>query len=206
MILSKYNEIMARLTVSDEARERLIAGVEKADEGKSKVLRYATVKRIAAAAACFILLVAGFFIIKNMREDHIAPTAGGTYQTPHPPVEYENAAGLSEASGVAIEDLKNLPFEPTETVYRDCGGGLAEIVYSNGDEILNYRVSKGDEDNSGDYNEYTDVYQKEINGTVFTLKGEGELIYCALYKQGDYSYSITSTAGLTAEQIEKIVK
>ena len=34
-------------------------------------------------------------------------------------------------------------------------------------ESLSYRASKENADNSGDYNEYPDVYQKEIGGTVY---------------------------------------
>ena len=205
--MSKYNEIMERLTVSDQMKEKLIAGVGEADRKRNGIVRASAVKKIAAIAACFVLLIVGVIVIKNTSKNEVTVTAGG-YETVGPgdtslaPKAYNSATDLSNASGIAIKDLENVPFEPTEKVYQYYGSGIAEIVYSNGDEVLSYRVSNGDEDNSGDYNEYGKTYQKDIGGIVYTLKGDGDLIYCALYCQGDYSYSITSTVGLTAEQIE----
>ncbi len=205
--MNKYNEIMERLTVSDQMREKLTAGIGAADRKRNGIVRASAVKRIAAIAACFVLLIVGVIIIKNISKNEVKVTTGG-YDTVGPgdtslaPKAYNSAADLSNASGIAIKDLENLPFEPTETVYQYYGNGIAEIVYSNGEEVLSYRASKGDEDNSGDYNEYGKTYQKDIGGTVYTLKGDGDLIYCALYRQDDYSYSITSTVGLTVKQIE----
>ena len=207
--MNKYNEIMERLTVSDEMREKLIAGAGKADKRKSRIFSASTVKRVAAIAACLVLLLAGTIVLKNLSKNEVPVTAGG-YSTGGPddmpvaPLQYNSASELSEASGIFIEDLENVPFVPEETVYQYYDNGIAEIVYSDGEEVLSYRVSEGDEDNSGDYNEYAEVYQKDIDGTVYTLKGDGELIYCALYRRGDSSYSITSTGGLTVEQIGKM--
>ena len=207
--MNKYNEIMERLTVSDEMREKLIAGVGKADKRKIGMIRASTLKRVAAIAACLVLLLAGAIVLKNLSKNEVPVTAGG-YSTGGPddmpvaPLQYNSASELSEASGIFIEDLENVPFVPTETVYQYYDNGIAEIVYSDGEEVLSYRVSYGDEDNSGDCNEYAEVFQKEIDGAVYTLKGDGELIYCALYRRGDSSCSITSTVGLTVEQIGKM--
>ena len=209
--MNKYNEIMERLTVSDEMKKRLTEGAGKAEQSKGKVIRFATVRRAALIAACFVLLIVGVFVISGIKtnENNVVPSTGGTTgpieQTPYPPAEYNNAADLSKASGIEIADLESLPFKAAETVYQAYENGIAEIVYSNDGNVLSYRVSKGDEDNSGDYNEYANVSEKEIGGTAVTLKGEGDLIFCALYKRGGYSYSVTSTGGLTLEQLEKMI-
>ena len=217
--MSKYNEIMERLTVSEKTKERLTDGIVDAEQNKSKVLQYAAARRIAAVAACFILLIAVVIVAANIRRpapsgggeprsSDTAPLAGGAAEpadhTPWGSVLYHSAAELSEASGIPIEDLENVPFEVTETTYQDYENDLVEITYSNGEDSLYYRVSKGEGDNSGDYNEYTNVYQKEIDGAVYTLKGEGDLIFCVLYRRDGLSCSITSTNGLTPEQIEKL--
>ena len=119
--------------------------------------------------------------------------------------EYESAKSLSAASGINIEDLNNLPFKVSETVYNDYENNLAEIVYSDANQNIYYRVSKGSEDNSGDYNEYSKVYNKDINGITVTLKGDRELIYLVLYEKDGYSYSIGASNGLTEQQIEKMI-
>ena len=39
--------------------------------------------------------------------------------------------------------------------YIDISGELAEVFYVKGDDMLVYRVSRGEGDNSGDYNTYS---------------------------------------------------
>ena len=46
---------------------------------------------------------------------------------------------------------------------------------------------------------------KNTGGVTVTVKGSGELIYCALYEKSGRSYSIGSTEGLTWAQLEKML-
>ena len=64
--MNKYNEIMERLTVSDEMKKRLTEGAGKAEQRKGKVIRFATVRRAALIAACFVLLIVGVFVISGI--------------------------------------------------------------------------------------------------------------------------------------------
>lgn len=207
--MSKYNEIMERITVSDRMKEEMIASAGKTEANEKKASRRPFIMKIAAIAACLALVIVGVIVVKNTVGRVPAVNTGG-YDTggqvdlSYGPTEYENAAELSEASKIEIKDLEYVPFDAAETTYQLYADGVAEIMYSNGGDVLNYRVSKGDGDNSGDYNEYPDVYQKDLGGTAFTLKGDGDLIFCALYRIGDYSYSITSANGFTIEQLEKM--
>ena len=200
---------MERLTVSDPMKDRLIAGIHKTERNKSKVVRFTAIKWLAPIAACFVLLVAGVFVINNIHWNDVTPDEGDTTgpidQTPWGSVEYQNAEELSRASGIEIEDLENIPFEVTETVYQDYENNLVEIRYSNEEESLSYRVSKGDEDNSGDYNDYSNVRTQKINGISVTLKGEGDLIYCVLYEKDGCIHSIGASKGYTLRQIEKMI-
>ncbi|MBO4868114.1 MAG: hypothetical protein J5585_00215 [Clostridia bacterium] len=209
--MSKYNEIMERLTVSDRMKEEMIASVGNAEANKRGTWRRPVIMKIAAIAACLALVFIGIIIVKNTTGNKVpvpAPTGGdytgGAIDQNYGPTEYKNAAELSEAAKIEIKDLEYLPFQAKETVYQLYADGVAEIAYSNGEDSLYYRVSKGDGDNSGDYNDYPDVYQRQLGGTSFTLKGDGDLIYCALYQKSGYSYSITSTNGFTVEQLEKM--
>ena len=201
MILSKYNEAMARVAVSEEMKSRILNELRDAGPEKTKVVRFPNAKKLIALAACFAVLLIGALVAAHVNRQ---PQIGGDL-TAGAPVEYKSAKALSKASGVEIEDLKDLPFEPTETVYLDYGTGLAEIAYSDGAQSLYYRVSKGGGDNSGDLNEYETVETAEIGGVTVTLKGGGGLVYCALYEKNGRSYSIGSTGGLTAEQLEALL-
>ena len=67
------------------------------------------------------------------------------------------------------------------------------------------RKGKGQEDISGDYNVYTDVYQVKILGEEVTLKGNDGRVDLALWTLGEYSYSV-SVQGLTEDAMIDLVK
>ena len=64
--MSKYNEIMERLTVSDQTKEKLIAGIGRKDRNKSRIIRMSMIRKIATVAACFVLLIVGVIVVKNL--------------------------------------------------------------------------------------------------------------------------------------------
>ena len=201
--MSKYNEAMERLTVSEETRARIMQNISARDLTETKVVRFANFKKYISLAACLAVAVLGVLAVIIFTSPQ--PTVHGDISTGGVPVEYESAEALSKASGIKIKDLENLPFEPAETAYFDYGCNLAEIVYSRNEEQLWYRVSKGSGDNSGDYNEYNEVRTETLGGVPVTCKGSGGLIYCAVYEKGGRSCSVGSTAGLTLEQLIRMI-
>ena len=203
MILSKYNEAMERLTVSEETRARILRNISARDLTETKVVRFANVKKYISLAACLVVAVLGVLAVVLFTSPQ--PQVPGDVSTGGAPVEYESAEALSKASGIKIKDLENLPFEPAETVYLDYGCNLAEIVYRSGEEALWYRVSKGSGDNSGDYNEYDEIRTEKLGGVTVTCKGSGGLVYCAVYEKSGRSYTVGSTEGLTQEQLARMI-
>ena len=199
--MNKYNEVMARVTVSDETKNRILNEIGNADVGQPKVVRFTNAKRYIALAASFAIVLIGVLVITLTNRQ---PYTGGDI-TAGPAVEYQSAKELRKASGIKIEDLQNLPFEPTETLYLDYQNNLVEIVYSDETQSLYYRVSKGSGDNSGDFNEYETVETKDIGGVTVTVKGNGGRIYCALYEKSGRSCSVGSTEGLTWAQLEQMI-
>ena len=199
--MNKYNEVMAHISVSEEAKDRILNEIRSAEPEQAKVVRFRNVKRYIALAACFAVVLIGVLAVTVTNRQ----PQPGDLQTAGPAVEYKNAKALSKASGIKIEDLQNLPFEPTQTAYLDYQADLVEIAYSDGARSLYYRASKGGGDNSGDYNEHEAVETKEIGGVTVTLKGSGGLIYCALYEKDGFSYSVVSTEGLTLRQLEAMI-
>lgn len=197
----KYREIMERLTVSEEMQRRVTENVLSAPSETRSILRFSNAKRYLTLAACLVFLIVGAIAVTHMRGN---PPVDGV-QTAWGTIQYENAKDLSVATGLEIRDLRNLPFVPTETIYQKYDDDLAEILYMGDDDQLCYRVSKGSEDNSGDYTEYSSVYVQKINGISMTLKGEGGVIHCVLFEQNGCSYSLSSEQGLTQRQIETIL-
>ena len=119
--------------------------------------------------------------------------------------EYSSAAEMSDAVGFEIKDITNIPFEADETIYRVISGKLAEIMYIADDEELTLRKSEGEEDNSGDYNDYSVKQQVKIEGIEVTIKGYEDGFNLATWYDGTYYYSVGSDNPLSDDVISEIV-
>ena len=105
MILNKYNEVMAYVTVSEETKDRILKEIRSAEPEQAKVVRFRNAKRYIALAACFAVVLIGVLAVTVTNRQ----PQPGDLQTAGPAVEYQSAKALSKASGIRIEDLKNLP-------------------------------------------------------------------------------------------------
>lgn len=220
-----YNEIMNKIEIDDEMRERVLRNIEKADipEKPKPIVMY---RRIISMAACLALIIAGAFVYKNMSDTAVTepPAESGTM---HPMgketeetsategtdemvgtfgiEECTSAEELSEKLGFPVSDLKYIPFEGYEAEYSLYFGEFAQIDYTNGSEIVSYRKIKGDEDISGDYNDYDDVKEITADGVSVTVKGNGGIYYVAVWQKDGYSYSISDYSGLSEQAFADMV-
>ena len=93
-----------------------------------------------------------------------------------------------------------------DVVYRVCEGlNAIEVQFDDGDEVI--RKAKDDGDISGDYNEYASEETMTIGEAQVTFKGTSEdEVNLAVWVSGDYSYSVSSTDAVSADQMKKIVE
>lgn len=84
---------------------------------------------------------------------------------------------------------------------------LVQAAYesSDGSRIL-IRKAFGTEDISGDYEEYTDAQAADADGRKVTLRGNGGKIYVSVWKDGGYTYSVSTNHGLGKETVLSIIK
>lgn len=82
-----------------------------------------------------------------------------------------------------------------------------DAVYTDGDGNIAAHVRKaaGDEDISGDYNDYSETSAQEIGGHSVTVKGEGGKIMTAVWADGGYSFSVSVDSGLTADELAALI-
>ena len=80
-------------------------------------------------------------------------------------------------------------------------------MYTDGDGNIAAHVRKaaGDEDISGDYNDYSETSAQEIGGHSVTVKGEGGKIMTAVWADGGYSFSVSVDSGLTADELAGLI-
>ena len=93
-----------------------------------------------------------------------------------------------------------------DAVYRVCEGlNAIEVRFDEGDEVI--RKAKDDGDISGDYNEYASEETMTIGEAQVTFKGTSEdEVNLAVWVSGDYSYSLSSTYAVSADQMKNIVE
>lgn len=116
------------------------------------------------------------------------------------PEEAEKAAGFSFA--VPDEAAGGKP-----SVYRVIRGELYEVIFrgNDGNEILRLRKGPGENDISGDYNDYSSTSAETIDGRVVTLRGEREDIYLATWVEDSYSYALMTELPLSVDEVREIV-
>lgn len=194
----KYEEIMDRIEVTPEMRQRVLRNVEAARARKKRQ----TVRQLVTLAACLAVVVCCWLAWKPRQVQEPEQGIMGTAQIE----TVENIRALSEKTGIPLAELTNLPFAVERTEYVSYWGELAEIQYFGETNSLRYRKSQGTEDNSGDYNEYTQVETVDIAGNTVTLKGDKDLYSLALWTDGSYAYSISVTEPISQEVFTALIQ
>ena len=210
MILSKYSEIMEHIYVTPDMKDRILSGISrhfriKYETGRRRSRIYSLG---AVAAAAVIICSVGLW-------QHSKPAGtdtGDTYESQPVAGAFAviDCASVQELSGIVGFDvpvLSSLPFEVQQTTYTALGNELAQVRYFGADEsdVLTYRKSPGEEDNSGDYTQYSETDVLEADGLQINVKGNDGLIYLSCWNDGGYAYSISSGAGLTRDEVIGLV-
>ncbi len=176
---------MNHLEVTADMRARVLDRLRNTDPARSP--KSVSLRRYWPMAACLALLVtAGGVLLPRAAEQSPDPPA----QVVPDMVDYGSAAELAQATGLPVEDLSVLPFQPESITYTAYWKELAQVTYTRGDQTAAYRVSAGTEDNSGIYETFGDTADLELNGRTVTLKGNGGVYPLALWTDGEYAYSL----------------
>ena len=203
MTLEKaYDEIMEKVKVTPEMRQRVLERIARENAVSFGVERFPALRKYLPAAACLILLLAGTVALPRLLNR----------TEPEPPVltapNIVEAASIQELSGLVGFEVTadfSLPFEIEKTAYYSYWNEMAEIEYSGAGCSAVYRQSPGTDDNSGDYNIYSDTAEIVVNDLHVTLKGNGGLYVLATWTDGTYAYSLSISPGVSAEDWHTIL-
>lgn len=204
---------MNKLEVTEEMKNRVFGNLQNMISSntvffskKATMQKAHPYRKYAAIAAGLTVLLAGAFAFPKLIEDH-------TQKEPSDLVgvfgiqEFASAQELSVAVGFEIEDISGAPFQARERVYQSYQGEVAEIIYrgEDGEELI-YRKAAGEEDVSGDYNDY--IVEKEVSagGKQILLKGDKKAYYLAVWTEEGFSYSISCANGLSEKEWIKMAE
>lgn len=192
---------MEHIEVTAEMHDRIMKNLGDIDiiKKQSKAPSIKVYRKYISIAACFALLLVGAFVINNSIIQkppiQVVPNI----------VEYSSAGELSDAVGFKVREVKTFPFDVEQTLYTAFWETLAQISYTGKDNTLVFRMSAGSEDNSGDYNDYSEVKSCSAGDYTVTIKGDHGQYYLAVWEYGGYSYSINIPNGVSEEKMLKIV-
>ena len=210
--MSKYDEIMDKIEITDEIRRKILDNIEEECSNADNVIqfpsrnkkKYASLVGVAAAAA--VCIIAGKGIIGNTPT--VPDNPGGDVMI-QGPVEAGSAQELSNNVGFDVEDVPVL-FNSATDVHYTAIGDIAQIVYTTADNEVTWRKAPSSDDISGDYNTYATIVEKEIDGINMTIKGNEDendvnKFFNAIWTKDGYSYSLSFENGVDLTEIEEII-
>lgn len=202
----RYDELMDKIEVTGEMRIRILHRLQHdagEDRSHSNVLRFSAVRKYVPIAACLAILLLSPFVLPKIFDGGLSSeellTDDGSI------LEVSSLAQLEETVHFEIQEISGLPFTPERKTYIAYGGDMAEILYENGEQTACFRKSRGQDDNSGDYNEYAEIRELSAGTVAVTLKGDAGLFTLALWSDGGFSYSISLSDGITEKQWDSLL-
>lgn len=122
---------------------------------------------------------------------------------PNPFVEYktvDEAQKVLPFSAVVPSNVKGYELKNVSVMSNE----MLQLIYKNGDKEITYRVEKGSDDISGDYNEYKDIKTVKV-GDVEVKVRKSEETMSTIWTNGDLTFSLYSNGNLTEKDITDII-
>jgi len=82
---------------------------------------------------------------------------------------------------------------------------MAQIIYSDGQNTITYRMAKGSDDISGDYTNYEESGSEIMGNIEVMLRGSSSLISLATWTKDDCSYALSFSAQVDKEEVDMII-
>ena len=135
----------------------------------------------------------------------------GETQIPNPWIDCGTLEEAAQIAGFDMTVPDRIDGYPNTTI-QAMDKSVIQVFYSDkalgeeGCKTVLIRKGLGEEDISGDYNEYKENTTAQMRDAEVSLRGDGGLVYTATWIRDGYSYSISADDGMSAEQIEELVE
>ena len=200
---NRYNRAIEHIEVTPEMHDRIMKNLGEIDPVKkqNKAPSFKVYRKYISIAACLVILFVGAFVVYNSLINSNNPPVA----TNNSIVDCSSLGELSDAVGFEVGEVNTFHFNVQQTTYASFWGKTAQISYVGGDNTLVFRMSAGSEDNSGNYNDYSDVKSCSAGDYTVTIKGDNGQYYLAVWEYDGYSYSINIPNGVSEEELLKVV-
>lgn len=124
-------------------------------------------------------------------------------QIPNPFTEYANIDEAKKAISFEAGLPEKIPAGYEVAYVTTLSDDFLQVRYENAGKEINYRVAKGNEDISGDYNVYSDTKNVKIGDFDVTLRsGDGKI--SAIWTKDNLSYAVYSD-GIGEQEITELI-
>ena len=125
---------------------------------------------------------------------------------PNPYTDHDSLEEAEEDAGFKIQ----VPDEicgAKAAAFRNLGTEMLEVIYYDGDtEVARVRKGIGEDDISGDYNEYEIDETVDAAGTQVNLKGSADGYALAVWNADGYAYAVSLTKEISKDEMLKLVE
>lgn len=125
---------------------------------------------------------------------------------PNPYTDHDSLEEAEEDAGFKIQ----VPDEicgAKAAAFRNLGTKMLEVIYYDGDtEVARVRKGIGEDDISGDYNEYEIDETVDAADTQVTLKGSADGCALAVWNADGYAYAVSVTKEISKDEMLKLVE
>ena len=141
--------------------------------------------------------------------EHSATTGseGDVTQLPDPFTTYDSLETCAAGAGLDLTVPETIGGSASR-IFRAIPGEMAEVIYldASGEELCRIRKAAGNDDISGDYNEYAQSSLITVGETIVSYRGGDGLVQVANWSIGEYTFSLTLEKGMDTEAVAGIVK
>lgn len=126
-----------------------------------------------------------------------------------PPSNYVDCDTLEEAiemAGIEISIPEVIKGYDDCTFRANKTDGMIEVIFQNDDDEIRFRKGLGDEDISGNYNDFSEKNDVNVDGSTVQIKGSDGKVNIATWSKDGYSYSIDSTKAMDKTVMTDLIK
>lgn len=161
-------------------------------------------KRYLTIAGSMAAILAVAVISTNIMQSRYHSGSGDeTVQVANPMTECSSLKEAADITGFELSVPDRVAGDPISSIYVYTGS-MIEVNY--GDDACYIRKAAGNEDISGDYNEYGFSQTTTIGDIHVMIKGDGDLVKLVTWTNEGFSYAMHLDSGMALEDISAIIE
>ncbi len=120
-------------------------------------------------------------------------------------ITHDSLDKAEKAAGIEIQLPDRVPNWVSNMSFRT-SDTMLEVIYVGDEQELRIRKAAGSEDISGIYEDFSFHEETSYGDRLVTLKGDGQSLRVAIWKDSKYTYSVTCCPGMNRDAFENILR